>query len=216
MCCEHLMAEIEKKHTTKIMYLITKRIFDLTSSVIVIVLLSWLFIIVSIWILIDSKGGIFYKQIRVGKNGKEFKLLKFRSMKTGADKSGQLTVGNDARVTRVGHFIRKTKIDEFPQLLNIIKGDMSVVGPRPEVPKYVALYNEEQMRVLSVRPGLTDLASLKYFNEQEVLGKSLDPEKTYIEEVMPEKLRLNLQYVSQRSFYLDMSLIFRTIAKIFR
>lgn len=137
-------------------------------------------------------------------------------MKTGADKSGQLTVGNDARVTRVGHFIRKTKIDEFPQLLNIIKGDMSVVGPRPEVPKYVALYNEEQMRVLSVRPGLTDLASLKYFNEQEVLGKSLDPEKTYIEEVMPEKLRLNLQYVSQRSFYLDMSLIFRTIAKIFR
>jgi len=193
-----------------------KRTFDIITSLFVIVILSPLFIVISVWILIDSKGGIFYKQIRVGKNGKEFKLLKFRSMKTGADKSGQLTVGNDARVTRVGHFIRKTKIDEFPQLLNIIKGDMSVVGPRPEVPKYVALYNEEQMRVLSVRPGLTDLASLKYFNEQEVLGKSLDPEKTYIEEVMPEKLRLNLQYVSQRSFYLDMSLIFRTIAKIFR
>jgi lipopolysaccharide/colanic/teichoic acid biosynthesis glycosyltransferase len=126
-------------------------------------LLSPLFIIISIWILLDSRGGVFYRQIRVGKNGKEFKLLKFRSMKTGADKSGQLTVGNDARVTRVGRFIRKTKIDEFPQLINIIKGEMSVVGPRPEVPKYVALYSDEQKRVLSIRPGLTDLASLEFF-----------------------------------------------------
>lgn len=137
-------------------------------------------------------------------------------MRTGADKSGQLTVGNDSRVTAVGKFIRKTKIDEFPQLINIIKGDMSVVGPRPEVPKYVALYKDEQKKVLSVRPGLTDLASLKYFDEQEILGKSNDPEKTYIQEVMPEKLRLNLQYVSERSLILDISLIFKTIVRIFR
>jgi lipopolysaccharide/colanic/teichoic acid biosynthesis glycosyltransferase len=179
-------------------------------------LLSPLFIIISIWILLDSRGGVFYRQIRVGKNGKEFKLLKFRSMKTGADKSGQLTVGNDARVTRVGRFIRKTKIDEFPQLINIIKGEMSVVGPRPEVPKYVALYSDEQKRVLSIRPGLTDLASLEFFNEQEILGKSENPEKSYIEEIMPEKLRLNLQYVSQRSFLMDIQLIFKTISQIFK
>lgn len=198
------------------MYNITKRIFDIISSLIVLILLSWLFIIISIWILLDSGGGVFYRQIRVGKNGKEFGLLKFRSMRTGADKSGQLTVGNDSRVTAVGKFIRKTKIDEFPQLINIIKGDMSVVGPRPEVPKYVALYKDEQKKVLSVRPGLTDLASLKYFDEQEILGKSNDPEKTYIQEVMPEKLRLNLQYVSERSLILDISLIFKTIVRIFR
>lgn len=171
---------------------------------------------ISIWILLDSRGGVFYKQIRVGKDGKEFGLFKFRSMRAGADKSGQLTVGNDSRVTRVGKFIRKTKLDEFPQLLNILAGHMSVVGPRPEVPKYVAMYNADQMKVLSVKPGLTDLASLQYFNEQEILGKSDDPEKTYINEVMPEKLRLNLKYVSERSFLMDISLIIKTIIRIFK
>ncbi len=198
------------------MYQITKRIFDIISSLIVLILLSWLFIIISIWILLDSRGGIFYRQIRVGKDGKEFGLFKFRSMRAGADKSGQLTVGNDSRVTRVGKFIRKTKLDEFPQLLNILAGHMSVVGPRPEVPKYVAMYNADQMKVLSVKPGLTDLASLQYFNEQEILGKSDDPEKTYINEVMPEKLRLNLKYVSERSFLMDISLIIKTIIRIFK
>lgn len=198
------------------MYQLTKRIFDFISSLVVLVLFFPFFLIVAIWILLDSRGGIFYKQIRVGKNGKEFTLLKFRSMTVGADKQGLITVGNDNRVTRSGRFIRKTKIDEFPQLINIIKGDMSVVGPRPEVPKYVSLYTEEQKKVLSVRPGLTDLASLKYFDEQKLLGESDDPEKTYRNEIMPKKLELNLQYLSQRSLILDFKLIFSTIFRIFR
>jgi len=179
-------------------------------------MLSWLFIIIAIWILIDSRGGIFYNQIRVGKNGKEFKLLKFRSMRKGADKSGELTIGNDNRVTTVGRFIRKFKIDEFPQLINILKGEMSVVGPRPEVPLYVALYSQEQRKVLSVLPGLTDYASLEYLDEQKVLGDSQDPEKTYVEEVMPKKLDLNLKYIKERGFWLDTKLIFKTIFGIVR
>ena len=198
------------------MYQLTKRIFDVLSSLVVIILFSWLFIIISIWILIDSRGGIFYKQIRVGKNGKEFNLLKFRSMRTGADKSGQLTIGNDARVTTVGRFIRKFKIDEFPQLINILKGEMSVVGPRPEVPKYVAMYTADQKKVLSVLPGLTDYASLEYLDEQKVLGASVDPEKTYVEEVMPKKLALNLKYILERGFSLDVKLIFKTIYRVFQ
>ncbi|MBK6527042.1 MAG: sugar transferase [Crocinitomicaceae bacterium] len=174
------------------------------------------FLVITIWILLDSPCGIFYKQIRVGKDGKEFTLLKFRSMTVGADKQGLITIGNDNRVTRSGRFIRKTKIDEFPQLINIIKGDMSVVGPRPEVPKYVSLYTEEQKTVLSIRPGLTDLASLKYFDEQKLLGESDDPEKTYRNEIMPKKLDLNLQYLAQQSLFLDFKLIFSTIFRIFK
>ncbi|MBK6951739.1 MAG: sugar transferase [Crocinitomicaceae bacterium] len=198
------------------MYQLTKRIFDFISSLVVVVLFFPFFIIIAIWILLDSPGGIFYKQIRVGKDGKEFTLLKFRSMTVGADKQGLITIGNDNRVTRSGRFIRKTKIDEFPQLINIIKGEMSVVGPRPEVPKYVALYTEDQKKVLSVRPGLTDLASLKYFDEQKLLGESDDPEKTYRNEIMPKKLELNLQYLAQQSLFLDFKLIFSTIFRIFK
>ncbi len=181
-----------------------------------LVVLLPLFLVIAIWILVDSSGGIFYKQIRVGRNGKEFKLLKFRSMKSGADKLGLITIGNDNRVTRSGRFIRKTKIDELPQLINIIKGEMSVVGPRPEVPKYVSLYTEEQKKVLSVRPGLTDFASLKYFDEQKLLGESEDPETTYRNEIMPKKLDLNLQYLAQQSLFLDFKLIFSTIFRIFK
>ena len=166
--------------------------------------------------MLDSKGGVFYKQIRVGKNEKEFGLLKFRSMRKNSDKAGQLTVGQDSRVTKVGRFIRKYKIDELPQLINIIKGDMSVVGPRPEVPKYVRLYNKEQLQVLSVLPGLTDYASIEYLDEQKVLGEAEDPEKAYIEDVMPKKLALNLKYINDQSVGLDIQLIFRTIAKIIR
>lgn len=136
-------------------------------------------------------------------------------MQTNADKSGQLTIGNDARVTTVGRFIRKTKIDEFPQLINILKGEMSIVGPRPEVPKYVALYNNEQRKVLQVLPGLTDYASVEYINEQKVLGEASDPEKKYVEEVMPKKLNLNLKYIEERSFGLDLKLIFKTIFLVF-
>ena len=197
------------------MYPISKRIFDIVSSLLMLVILSWLFLFIAIWILLDSRGGVFYKQERVGLRGKNFYLLKFRSMRSGADKSGQLTIGNDKRVTRVGRFIRKTKLDEFPQLLNIIKGDMSVVGPRPEVPKYVVLYTDEQRKVLSVRPGLTDYASLQYFDEQRILGASSDPEATYIKTVMPEKIRLSLKYVSERSMLIEIRLIFKTISRIF-
>jgi lipopolysaccharide/colanic/teichoic acid biosynthesis glycosyltransferase len=197
------------------MYKIAKRIFDILSSLSVLVVFFPLFIIIALWIILDSRGGAFYKQIRVGKNGKEFKLLKFRSMRSGADKSGQLTIGNDNRVTSVGRFIRKTKLDEFPQLLNILAGHMSIVGPRPEVPKYVALYSTEQKKVLSVRPGLTDYASLEYFDEQKILGQAADPEKAYLDEVMPKKLILNLKYIAERTFWLDLKLIFRTIGRIF-
>ncbi len=173
-----------------------------------------MFIIIALWIVIDSRGGAFYKQIRVGKNQKEFALLKFRSMRPDSDKAGQLTVGNDSRVTKVGKFIRKFKLDEVPQLINILKGEMSVVGPRPEVPKYVNMYSDEQLKVLDVLPGLTDYASIEYLDEQKVLGASDDPEKTYVEEVMPAKLKLNLKYIEDRSLLLDIKLVFRTIGKI--
>jgi len=198
------------------MYAISKRIFDIISATLVLVFCSPLFIVVSIWIVLDSRGGVFYKQIRVGKNQKEFGLLKFRSMRPNADKSGQLTVGYDNRVTKVGRFIRRYKLDELPQLINIIKGEMSVVGPRPEVPKYVRMYSPEQLKVLSVLPGLTDYASLEYLDEQKILGEADDPEKKYIEEVMPAKLQLNLNYISDRSLKVDFQLIFKTIFKIFR
>lgn len=137
-------------------------------------------------------------------------------MRPNADKAGQLTVGNDNRVTKVGRFIRKYKLDELPQLINILKGEMSVVGPRPEVPKYVNLYSDEQLKVLTVLPGLTDFASIEYLDEQKVLGASNDPEKLYIEEVMPAKLSLNLKYINEKSFLLDIKLIFRTLLKIVR
>lgn len=196
------------------MYFFFKRVFDVLSSLVVIILFSPLLIILAIWIAVDSPGGVFYKQIRIGKNAKPFNLLKFRSMRPDADKSGQLTIGDDNRITKVGRFIRKYKLDELPQLFNILKGEMSVVGPRPEVPKYVNLYSEEQKKVLNALPGLTDYASLEYLNEQKVLGAAENPEKTYIEEVMPAKLKLNLKYIKERSFLVDIRLIFKTIAKI--
>lgn len=198
------------------MYPVFKRISDVLASVCVLILLLPLFLIIAIWILMDSPGGVFYKQIRVGLNGREFKLFKFRSMCAGADKKGQITIGNDSRVTKSGQFIRKFKIDEFPQLINIIVGDMSVVGPRPEVPKYVQLYDDDQNRVLSVRPGLTDFATIEYIDEQQQLGQSSEPEKLYINTIMPEKLELNLKYIDSRSFNTDLKIIFKTISSIFR
>jgi len=197
------------------MYIFFKRIFDVLSSLIVLVVLFPVFIIISILIVLNSRGGVFYLQVRVGKDEKNFKLIKFRSMRRASDKSGQLTVGNDLRVTSIGKFIRRSKIDEFPQLLNVIAGDMSVVGPRPEVPKYVKLYTTEQKEVLRVKPGLTDYASIEYMDEQVILGKSDDPEQTYIKEIMPAKLKLNLKYISERNFFLDLKLIMKTILKIF-
>lgn len=188
---------------------------DIFFSLIGLIVLFPLFLVIALIITLDSKGGVFYKQTRVGKDGKDFKLFKFRSMAVGSDKKGLLTVGgNDSRITKPGYFIRKYKIDELPQLINVFIGDMSLVGPRPEVRKYVDLYNEEQQKVLSVQPGITDYASIAYINENEVLGNSENPEKTYIEEVMPSKLKLNLKYIEEKSIVTDIKIIFKTIAKI--
>jgi len=192
-----------------------KRCFDIFASFIGLLLLSPFFIIISIVIILDSRGGVFYKQVRVGKNNIDFKLFKFRSMSTGSDKKGLLTVGGrDSRITRSGYFIRKYKLDELPQLLNVLFGDMSLVGPRPEVRKYVDMYNAEQKKVLSVKPGITDYASIEYSNENELLAKSSEPEKTYIEEIMPAKLLLNQKYIAEQGLLTDLKIIFKTIAKI--
>ena len=193
-----------------------KRIFDIIVSLIGLIVLSPLFIIIAIAIALESKGGVFYKQIRVGKDGKPFKLLKFRSMYVGADKKGLLTVsGRDPRITRVGYFIRKFKLDELPQLINVLKGDMSLVGPRPEVPKYVELYTDEQKEVLSVRPGITDPASIKFRNENDLLAQADDPEKFYIEKIMPEKIKISIDYIRKRNFFTDLGIIFKTVFSIF-
>ena len=194
-----------------------KRTFDIVSCTLAVLLLFPFGLLIALCIVCGSKGGVFYRQVRVGKDGKDFKLLKFRTMRPNADRQGLLiTVGNDQRITRIGKFLRKYKIDELPQLLNIIKGDMSVVGPRPEVRQYVELYDERQRRVLTVRPGLTDYASLQYISESELLAKSNDPEKTYIEEIMPAKLELNLQYIDNQSLKEDFKLIFQTLFSIFK
>jgi lipopolysaccharide/colanic/teichoic acid biosynthesis glycosyltransferase len=197
--------------------MLAKRLFDIISSLIGLGLFSPFFILICALILVTSKGGIFYSQIRVGKGKKDFKLLKFRTMKPGSDKAGQITVGtNDSRITRVGIFLRKFKFDEIPQLINVIKGEMSIVGPRPEVPKYVNLYSEEQLKILTVRPGLTDLASIEFINENELLGKAKNPEKEYVEVIMPKKLALNIQYIDTQSFLGDIKLIFKTFGKILK
>lgn len=194
-----------------------KRIFDIICSFIGLVLLSPVFLVLSLLIVLDSRGGVFYRQVRVGKNGKDFKLFKFRSMVSNADKKGLLTVGGrDSRVTRIGYFLRKYKLDELPQLLNVLFGDMSLVGPRPEVRKYVDMYSEEQRKVLSVKPGITDYASIEYSNENELLGSVPNPEEVYITEVMPAKLALNLRYIREQGLLTDLKIIFMTIGKILR
>ncbi len=192
-----------------------KRIFDIFFSFIGLLMLLPIFVIIGFVIFIDSRGGIFYKQLRVGKNNVDFYLLKFRSMKINADKSGLLTVGGkDSRITNVGYFLRKYKMDELPQLINVLFGDMSLVGPRPEVRKYVDMYSEVQKKVLSVKPGLTDYASIEYRNENELLGQVDDPEKVYINEIMPAKLQMNLKYIENQSLATDIKIIFRTLGKI--
>lgn len=189
-----------------------KRLFDVVCSFFGLLVLSPLFVFLSLWVGLGSKGGVFYKQKRVGRFNKDFTLYKFRSMRVGADKKGLLTIGGkDSRVTKAGFFIRKYKLDELPQLLNVLKGDMSFVGPRPEVRKYVDMYTERQLKVLDVRPGITDLASIKYRNENDLLAAADNPEQYYIDFVMQDKLALNLQYIETISFFGDIKLIFRTI-----
>ena len=193
------------------------RFFDFILSLVGLVVLAPIFIVLAIWIKTDSKGPVFYKQVRVGKNGKDFGLFKFRSMVVDADKKGLITVGGrDPRITRSGYFIRKYKLDELPQLINVLVGDMSLVGPRPEVRKYVEFYDDEQNKVLSVKPGITDYASIEYMDENEILGKSMDPEKTYIEEIMPEKIKYNMKYIKNRSLIEYFKIIFLTVLKIIR
>ena len=193
------------------------RLCDIVFSAIGLLLLSPLFLIVYILIRCESKGGGFYCQQRVGKDGRMFDLYKFRSMRTGSDKKGLITVGgHDSRITRMGYFIRKYKIDELPQLWNVLKGDMSLVGPRPEVKKYVDLYTEEQRRVLSIRPGITDYASIEYVDENEILGKADNPDRVYVEEIMPAKIKLNMRYIENRSLKEYFKIIGLTFINIFR
>lgn len=188
-----------------------KRTFDIIASGLGLVVLSPLFIVLAIWIKIDSKGPVFYRQVRVGRYNKDFKIYKFRSMRVGADKGSLVTIGGrDPRITRSGYFIRKFKLDELPQLINVFVGDMSLVGPRPEVRHYVDYWTVEQMRVLDVRPGITDPASIKFRNENELMEQAEDPEKYYIEVIMQEKIKLYLEYVDKHNFFYDIALIFKT------
>lgn len=191
------------------------RFFDILFSGFGLILLSPVFLVVSIWIKIDSSGPVFYRQVRVGKNGYDFKLLKFRSMRVGSDAKGLITIGGrDARITKVGYFIRKYKLDELPQLINVFVGNMSLVGPRPEVRKYVDLYTSEQRKVLSVKPGITDYASIEYVDENEILGKATDPEKIYIEQIMPDKIKYNLKYITHQTVGEYFKIIFLTFRRI--
>ena len=188
------------------------RFFDILFSFLGIVLLSPVFLCLYVGICLESRGGGFYSQLRVGRNGKDFYVYKFRSMRMGADKQGLITVGGrDSRITRVGYFIRKYKLDELPQLFNVLKGDMSLVGPRPEVRKYVELYTEAQKKVLSVRPGITDYASIEYVDENAILGRAKDADKVYVEQILPDKIRYNMKYIEHRSVKEYFKIIYLTI-----
>ncbi|MDO5446202.1 MAG: sugar transferase [Prevotellaceae bacterium] len=191
------------------------RILDIIFSSIGLILLSPLFLILYIVIRLESPGGGFYSQTRIGLHGKPFQLYKFRSMRTGADRGSLITIGADSRITKSGKFIRRYKLDELPQLYNVLRGDMSLVGPRPEVEKYVRLYTPEQRHVLDVRPGITDYASIKYADENTILAQSSDPEKTYIETIMPDKISLNMRYINHHTPSEYFRVIFLTILHIF-
>ena len=193
------------------------RFCDIVLSCLGLLLLSPLFVVVAVWIVIDNPGPIFYRQMRVGKDGKDFGLLKFRSMRIGADKESLITIGeHDSRITRAGYYIRKYKLDELPQLWNVLVGDMSLVGPRPEVRKYVDMYTDEQRQVLTVRPGITDYASIEYIDENRLLAPAEDPDRTYIEEILPAKIALNMRYIKHQTLGEYMKIIFLTLAKIIR
>ena len=194
-----------------------KRLFDIIISILILLPFTFFGILFSIAILLESKGGVFYCQKRIGKDGIPFRIFKFRTMKLDSDKSGTLTVGmRDSRITNVGRFLRKFKLDEFPQFINVFIGQMSIVGPRPEVEEYVDLYNEDQRKVLKVKPGITDYASLEYFNENELLGNSKNPQETYIHEIMPAKLELNKKYLANPTISHDISIMWKTFMKMIK
>jgi lipopolysaccharide/colanic/teichoic acid biosynthesis glycosyltransferase len=192
------------------------RFFDIFLSLIGLMVLMPVLLLICIMISIDSRGGAFFFQLRVGKNGRGFRLIKFRTMVTDAEKHGGLTIGaRDSRITSAGYFLRKFKLDELPQLINVLKGDMSMVGPRPEIQKYVDLYTPEQRIVLSVKPGITDYASIEFIDENELLGRSSNPEKTYQEEVMPAKIALNKKYIEHMTLREYFKILYKTFMKIF-
>ena len=191
-----------------------KRVFDIIVSFCGIIILFPLIIIVSILIKITSKGPVLFKQVRVTKNGKLFKIYKFRTMKENSEGNKQITVGKDNRITGIGHILRKTKLDELPQLFNVLKGEMSLVGPRPEVPKYVELYTDEQREILKVPAGITDYASIYFSNESELLGEAENPEEFYIKKIMPYKIELNKKYINEIGIMTDIKIIILTILKI--
>lgn len=192
-----------------------KRVFDMVGALTALILLLPVFFIISVFVIADSKGPVFFKQNRVGMNGKDFKLYKFRTMFVNNNDKVQITVGSrDSRITKRGYWLRKYKLDELPQLINILRGEMSFVGPRPEVRKYVNLYNSEQKKVLSVKPGLTDWASIQFSNESDLLATSSDPEEFYISEIIPLKLSKNLNYIKQNNLWIDLTIIFLTLKKV--
>lgn len=192
-----------------------KRLFDVLMAIIGLIILLPLFVLIAIIIMIDSSGGVFYNQKRVGLYQSNFNLVKFRTMQTGADCGSLLTVGNhDQRITKIGYWLRKYKLDELPQLWNILKGEMSFVGPRPEVGKYVALYTKKQKQILNVKPGLTDWASLKYIDENQLLADKDNPEEYYIQEIIPNKINENFKYLNHHNLWVDLKIIFLTIKKV--
>jgi lipopolysaccharide/colanic/teichoic acid biosynthesis glycosyltransferase len=195
----------------------TKRAFDLCAALVGVLLLSPLLVAIAVWIRLDSPGPALFRQVRVGRYGKLFHILKFRTMSARPDPQRLLTVGRDARITRAGHFLRKYKLDELPQLFNVVHGTMSLVGPRPEVPRYVACYPpRERALVLSVRPGVTDWAAILFKDENAILGQALDPEQAYIDTILPTKLEYYVRYVRERSFWVDLRIILRTLRAIAR
>lgn len=191
-----------------------KRAFDATAATVGILALAPLLLIIALLIRVTSPGPVLFRQERVGRGGRPFLIYKFRTMRVQAEKTGQLTVGRDPRVTPVGRVLREWKLDELPQLFNVLKGDMSLVGPRPEVPRYVARYDEEQRQVLSVRPGVTDLASIEFRDENALLAGRRNPELYYLERIMPRKLELNLEYVRRQNFWFDLRIIFLTVWRV--
>ena len=193
-----------------------KRLFDIIFSAFGLILLLPLFVIIAVLLKLESKGPVFYKQIRVGKNNLDFYIYKFRTMYVGADKKGLLTIGNrDPRVTKLGYYFRKYKLDEFPQFINVLIGDMSFVGPRPEVRKYVNLYSEDDLIILSMKPGITDYASIMFRDEVEILNKAENPEKLYIETIMPKKMAINKKYVHNNNIIVDLKIVVKTILTMF-
>ena len=197
--------------------LVLKRMMDIAVSAVALCVLWPLYLIIALAIVIDDPGPVFYRQVRVGRGGKPFRIFKFRSMVVDADKKGlEITVGNDRRITRVGAFLRKTKLDEMAQLINVLCGQMSFVGPRPEVPRYVELYTPYQRQVLLVRPGITDYASIAYRNENDLLDAAQDPERMYIEQIMPAKIELNMKYLREISPAADIRLILKTVEAVAR